>query len=196
MKEILIFCALMFGLLNVSNAHNPLSAMYNLDVKGDFGILNIGLSQDGLNQALIKSFPDVDIENLSSLEYKKLAVKYIKDNFTLSINDQDIAILDGGIKLGNHQTDLKFITSEIPKDFKTLAIEIDAYRENKHHQTIFLLSLNGNSSKVILSEKNEYQSSLVLRDNKMIIEVEGSSENYFWYLLLIPMLIIGMKVLK
>tara|TARA_R110002167_G_scaffold351374_1_gene563910 strand:+ start:777 stop:983 length:207 start_codon:yes stop_codon:yes gene_type:complete len=61
----------------MAEAHNPLSAMYYLEVKGDFGILNISLSQAGLDQALIASFPNKDIPKISNEEYKKLAVAYV-----------------------------------------------------------------------------------------------------------------------
>lgn len=196
MKKVLMFCMLSLFGIKMVQAHNPLSAMYYFEVKDNLGILNISISQAGFQEALTKHYPETDFDGLTEAEYKQLAVEYVKDNFYLRINGNRIDLLNGGLKLGNHQTDLKFITSELPKEFDTLNITISAFRENEHHQTIFSLSFDGETDKVILTENNDYSASVAFKDNKMIADNGKFNGHYLWFIAVIPLIWIGRKVLK
>lgn len=178
------------------HAHNPLSALYYLEVKKDFSIITINLSQNGLHEALRKHYSDMDLEGLSDVDYKQLAVKYVKENFELKINKNDIQLLEGGVKLGSHQSDMKFITTTLPKRFKHLDVNIKAFSENEHHQTVFSLLLNGHTSKVVLNESNNYERSVVFKDNMMVVvDSESFNRNYLWCLVLIPIVMVGKKLM-
>ena len=177
----------------MSFAHNPLSAMYYLEVEDDFGILNLSLTQSGLHNAIFKNFSDKEISEMSDLEYKKHIVDYIKANFYLAINNNEIKLLDGGVKLGNHQTDLKFITSKLPAEFNDLDVNIEAFKENEHHQTVFSLALKGKTSKVILNESNNYMTSMNFENNRMISNASQFNKGYLWIAIFI---IIGIVIRK
>lgn len=195
MKKLSIFCLL--GLLCIQSAlaHNPLSAMYYLEVKDNLGILNISLSQAGFQEALNKHYPDTEFDRLSEAEYKQLAVAYVKDNFYLRVNGNRIDLLNGGLKLGSHQTNLKFITSALPKDFSTLDITISAFKENEHHQTILSWSLHGETDKVILTENNDYSASIRFEDNKMVADKGKFKTDYLWFIAIVPIVLVGRKLL-
>ncbi|MGJ8738609.1 hypothetical protein [Zobellia laminariae] len=194
MKKTFIFCLLTILTIKMAYAHNPLSATYYLEVNQELGILNVSVSQAGFQEALNKHYPEINFDKLSDVEYKKLAVGYIKDNFNLMVNGNQVQLLNGGLKLGSHQTDLKFITSDLPHKFNNLAIKIDAFKENDHHQTIFTFSLHGVSNKVILTEKNDYAASVEFKNNKMIAKTEGFDTKYLWFFTAIPILIVGKKL--
>ncbi|MFI8604120.1 hypothetical protein ACIGCP_06650 [Cellulophaga baltica] len=164
--------AILFVLLSYSSAmaHNPLSALYYLELKDNLGILSISVSQDGLNEALKKQHPLEDFTTITTIKYKELAVQYIKDNFDLRLNNFEYPINDGGIKLGNHQTDIKFILDDLPKAISTIIISIDAFRENDQHQTIFSVALGTLKDKVILHEDNDYKATLHIENNKLVKE--------------------------
>lgn len=193
-KIVFLFFCLVVSLQTIK-AHNPLSAMYYLEVKEDINILNISLSQTGLNEALKKHYKNVDFNKLSGIEYKKLSVKYIKDNFYLKINNNEVTLQDGGIKLGSHQTDLKFVLRELPKTFKILTVKINAFIENKNHQSIFSLRLNGKTSKIILSQNNNYSTSVTFINNLMINNSNPFNKNYLWFIVIIPIIFLGKKYL-
>ncbi|PNW26538.1 hypothetical protein [Formosa algae] len=196
MRRILFFCLFTIMSLQMAQAHNPLSAAYYLEINQEFGILNVSLSQAGFQEALAKHFPNLDLDALSADEYKLLAVKYIKENFNLEINGNRITLLNGGLKLGNHETDLKFITSELPKTVETLNLNIHAFSENEHHQTVFSVLLNGETSKVILSENNKYSTTVLFENNKMKINKEQSQTNYLWILaIMVPIVFVGRKLI-
>lgn len=194
-KKTLIFCILMVLSSKMALAHNPLSAMYYFEVKGELGILNVSLSQAGLQEALLKHYSGTDFSLLTEVDYKQLAVDYIKENFHLTVNGDPIYLENGGLKLGNHQTDLKFISSELPKEFNNLDVAINAFRENDHHQTIFSWSLNGITDKLILKGDNEYRASVVFKNNKMVVQNRRINTNYLWFIAIVPFFIVGRKLL-
>jgi hypothetical protein len=147
-------------------AHNPLSAKYYLEHNEKGTFLSVYLSQTGVDKALNKKYGQETIRQKTALEYKELLVQYIKSNFNLNIDNQKIELLDGGIKLGNHQTDLKFILSPFAKDIETININISAFQENEKHQTIFSYNLYGLVDKAILSHKNDYTATIILNEEK------------------------------
>ncbi len=177
MKRVIILLVILFATIHTNYAHNPLSARYNLDVKEGMSVLTINLSQTGLDVAIKKHYSKINIEELTHIEYKELAVKYLKENFELSINEENIFLLDGGIKLGNHQTDLKFVLTDCPNTIKNISVSIKAFSVNDNHQTIFSLLLNGKSSKVILNKNNNYEAFITVKDNEMILESETLKGN-------------------
>ena len=193
MKKIVFFCLLSIFTFKMSFAHNPLSAMYYLEVEDGFGIMNLSLSQAGLQEAIFQNYTDDDIKKISNIDYKKLIVKYVKTNLELMINGDHIKLLEGGVKLGNHQTDLKFITSKLPSIFNSLTIKIDAFKENEHHQTVFSLAFNDKTSKVILNEKNHYSTSVKFMDNKMVVNSSPFRMSYLWFITVIPIGIFAKK---
>lgn len=196
MKKVLIaFIFLIFSIKTVY-AHNPLSAMYYLEVNNELGILSVSVSQTGLHEALLKSYSKIDFEQLPEDEYKKLAVKYLKNNFSLSANGELVKLLNGGLKLGDHQTDFKFITSSLPKKINSLDVTVHAFQENENHQTIFSVAINDVMGKVILGSKNDYSSNLIFKDNKLITKSKTSlNPNYIWFIAFIPFVLVVKRII-
>jgi len=161
----------------LSFGHNPLAAKYNLEAGAQASLLTINLSQNGVNQALLKKYSKEKLEEMSQQEWKELIVDYIKNNFSLSFDKKEIQLKKGGIKLGSHQTDLKFVLPPVSKNIETIDIHIPAFQENEHHQTIFYYNLNGNADHAILSSLNNYQITI-----QFSTQAQASSQ--FWYILI------------
>ncbi|MBU2996081.1 hypothetical protein KO500_06535 [Cellulophaga baltica] len=159
-------------------AHNPLSAVYRLDPQNDGGILKIYLTQAGVNKAL-KDIHGVDyIKTLSEKEFKELIVNYIKENISITINDDKIRLEKGGIRYGDHETDLTFITSTLPEIIKNIDLKITSFKDNEYHQTVFYLrKKDGSSEKFILNSDNNFEA---------IVDYEENNSN--------PYLLIGLVV--
>lgn len=196
MKKKTIILLILLAVFTSVRAHNPLSAMYYLEVKEDINILNISLSQNGLNEALKKHFSNLNLETLSAADYKQKAIGYIKDNFSLIVNGVTIKLLEGGIKLGNHETDLKFIIDLFPKHINTLDVHIDAFKENNQHQSVFSILIDNKTSRVILNKENNYKVALEFSDNKAILKKEKINKSYLFVLFLIPVVIVTNKYIK
>ena len=138
-------------------AHNPLSARYHLDASARGSVLTVNLSQAGLHDALLHTHERPALEGLTASAYEVLVLDYIKENFALSVNGQAFALDRGGIKLGTHQTDLKFVLPAIEGEIVDLDVSIPSFRENGQHQTIFSYGAAGTTEHVILDEGNEYR---------------------------------------
>lgn len=195
MKKLVVLLIMLIVSIQSTRAHNPLSALFYLEANDQMSILTISLSQNGLNEALKKHNSNINLEELSQTEYKELAVNYVKNFFDLRINGNYIQLLEGGIKLGNHETGMKFITSELPKTFENLTVSIKAFTENEHHQSIFSLLLNGNTSKVILNRNNDYTASVTFKDDVMMLSSEAFNTHYLWCFAIIPIFLFGRKLI-
>jgi len=160
----------------MSFGHNPLAAKYHIAAGQQASLLTINLSQDGVNHTLIKIYGREHLDTISQLAFEELIVEYIKNNFTLYIDDGEIKLAKGGIKLGSHQTDLKFVLPPIIPNVEKVVISIPAFKENENHQTIFSYDLNGTDHK-ILSSLNNFQSTIMLSQPRR-------SLSWIWILIL------------
>lgn len=164
-------------------AHNPLTAKVELNTRVvDMPMLHIYLSQTGLHQALVKYYDTTNFNAISRNEYKKLAVQYLKDHIQLVADDTPLAIGEGGIKLGSHQTDLRFLIKNFPQKVQQLQTTIDIGKENGNHHTVFWWLKKDASSKVVLSQQNNFQST-ISADQFMASEQVSSSSITLIYLL-------------
>ena len=137
-------------------AHNPLSARYHLDASARGSVLTVNLSQTGLHEALLHTHERSALEALTASAYEVLVLDYITQHFALTINGKEFTLNRGGIKLGTHQTDLKFVLPAIEGAIGDLDVSIPSFRENERHQTIFSYSAAGITEHVILDEGNDY----------------------------------------
>ncbi|MEM9824235.1 MAG: DUF6702 family protein [Bacteroidota bacterium] len=174
MKNLMLGLIGLLGLLGpiLSFAHNPLSARYHFEVGAEVSLLTISLSQDGVHQALIKGYGRERLEVSTEKEYKELLVAYVKKNFQLQIDQTKMVLKQGGLKLGSHQTDLKFVLPPIARKITQMEVTITAFQENEHHQTIFTYPIDGKTKYVVLNASNDYQATVRLRG--------GGSTVYRW----------------
>jgi hypothetical protein len=161
--------------------HNPLSARYHLESGENASMLSISLSQDGVNHALLNRYTSEELDKLSRKEFEELIVQYIKDNFDLIVDSEKIELKEGGIKLGSHQTDLKFVLPPISQEIDEFGISISAFKENNNHQTIFTHNFNVGNGRIILSSRNDYQSNVGLSQSSYLSH---------WFILIFLIIII------
>jgi len=163
MKNLLLPAVLAFLSWNVE-AHNPLTAKVELNTTlAEGGLLNIYLSQAGVHEALVKSFDQTDFSNISQPAYKKMVVQYIKSHIDIAADGMPLIIGEGAIKLGSHQTDLRFLINRVPKDIQSIVAKIDIGKENGNHHTVFWWIQKEGSRKVVLSIRNQFQSKLEIK---------------------------------
>ena len=157
MRILILLLFLVTCLSTEAEAHNPLTARFELNATApELTLLHVYVSQTGLHQALLKHYPDTNFTTISTPAYKQLAVAYVKEHVSLRTNETDLTLGEGGIKLGSHQTDFKFLVTRYPAQVEALRVRIDAFGENDHHQSVFRWKRGAESSKVVLSAENEY----------------------------------------
>lgn len=159
MRNIFLIAAIAFVCSNV-RAHNPLTAKFELNAVSENGaILHVHLSQTGLHQALTKHYTKVDFKTIETTDYKELAVQYLKKHLTIVADETPLIIGEGGIKLGSHQTDFRFLVKNYPRNIEVLTVDINAFKENENHHSVFWWTTKEAKRKVVLSPKNNYKSS-------------------------------------
>jgi hypothetical protein len=154
-RALSVLIVLLFSV--VACAHNPLSARYTLVSDNNACVLEISLSQDGINQALINTYGKDFITDMDQKDFKELIVSYIKEHFDLHVDNRKLELIEGGIRLGDHQTDLKFVLEPIKDNIKIIEVAIPAFKENGEHQSIFSYTINSLRDRAILSSRNDYQ---------------------------------------
>ncbi len=162
MKKLLLVLVGLIGSLNVM-AHNPLAARFELEATSPrVTLLHVYLSQTGLHQALLQHYPTTDFTSVSVEEYKRLAVTYLKEHVSLTADGVPLILGEGGIKVGSHETDFKFLVDNYPERVERLDVDIMAFTENEHHTSIFWWRRTAEKSKLILSVENGFRGQLGL----------------------------------
>ena len=74
------FLILFLSLNGLVFAHNTQQSSFNFLLSNDDSVVEIILSQYGIEQALIKKYPDLDLKLTSPKDFKELLIKYLKQN--------------------------------------------------------------------------------------------------------------------
>lgn len=93
--------------------------------------------------------------------WRERAVAYVKAHVRLSHGDEPLTLGAGGIRVGGHQTDLRFLIDGLPAAGGALQITIDAFAEDgqqsnvlklrsSHPHTVVLNADEGFSARVTL----------------------------------------------
>lgn len=140
--------------------HNPLSATFHVVKYTDAWMLNVNVSQHGAHEALKKAYPKKEISTLSDEEYKELMVAYVKSHIKISTkDDQEVSIGAGGIRLGDHQTDLRFVLEGVSLNVKSAKVSISCFSENSNHINVLKWFNGEEAKKAILNNANNYSTS-------------------------------------
>jgi hypothetical protein len=139
------------------------------------GLLDIILSQYGIEQALIKKYPNLNLKTIDNKEFKEILIKYIKENIELYVNGQKLKIGTGVIKLGNHQTDLKFKVGNLPEDPKYVDVYAPCFQENDKQINFFRLAYKSFNIRAKLSKKNNFESRFIIDENEISIADNNSN---------------------
>ena len=152
--------AVLLCLLSLTNleAHNPLTAKFELRASLEEGaLLYVYLTQVSVHYALRKQHPDLDFDQVNADEYKRMVVQYLRAHIVLVADNIPLELGYGAIKLGSHQTDLRFYIENYPGQVEKLEVHLNAFQENGHQQTVFWWYTPEESSKVVLSAENGFR---------------------------------------
>ena len=156
LKNILFSIALTFISNNVS-AHNPNTASVVISPLNNVWVAQFTISQEGANYALYNYYTGKDLKSLSEKEYKELYIDYIKKKIALVVDDQKIELSSGGIKLGNHQTDIKFLIPDFPKEYHYVNLKLSIFDENREQNTVVKFVEQDKSYRKILNHSNKFK---------------------------------------
>lgn len=153
-------------------AHNPSQSSLTFSIYAQTGFLELSLAQYGIEQALVKKYPDLDLKVIEQKDFKELLVEYLKETIMISANGQPLKIGRGVIKLGNHQTDLKFQVDNIPEELNMIEVDAHCFHENKNHQNFFTLIYKDLNARDKLSQENNFKSLFTISASEMRVKAD------------------------
>lgn len=201
--KLLLISFLLFQ--SILTAHNPQQSSFKLIISEPVSFLTISLSQYGVEQALIKKHPDLDISTIEIKKLKELLVKHLKENIKLfANNEQLVQIGKGVIKLGSHQTDLKFQLTNFPEELKYLEVNAPCFQENEKQNNFFTVVYKGLNTRAKLSRENNFTSQFIFNENEISVNsknsLKSSNNHIIWiaiiFLSLVFLVLLAIKFRK
>ncbi len=187
-KFILIGIILALQVQNL-RGHNPQLATYWIRNYDAVWVIEARFAHAGLQAALEKYYEEVDFDNVSTDEYKKLIVKYVKSHIQMStISENEISLGSGGIKLGGHQTDVRFVLGNLPEKPQDLLIKISCLKENANQQNLLKIPAIRPDEHFVLDQGNGCTFQL---DE---IQESKSEMSKNWLLTLLSMFLFGLLI--
>jgi len=158
MKNLIVLKLLFVLAIHSLHAHNPLTARFELHGTLEKGaMLHTYLTQVGVHQALVKEYPSTNWENVSTDEYKSKIVKYLRDHIFIEADGAALTLGKAAIKLGDHQTEVKFYIADYYLETEELHVHVNAFAENGNQQSVFWWYTPVKTSKTILSRNINFK---------------------------------------
>lgn len=125
-------------------------------------LLSMHLPSTALYAATVIGLDPTARSALTERAFKARAVAYLKRHVRVTRGDQPIALGSGGIRLGPHQSDLRFLLVGMPVDGGPLTVEIDAFSEDGHQSNV--LKVRGAQRQTVtLTADRDYRATVRLR---------------------------------
>lgn len=161
-------------------AHNPNQASIKLVIQEKGAFIDFNMSQFGIEQVLLKNNPNLDLNTISKIELKELVINEVKSHIQLSANGKIYDLGTGVIKLGSHETNLKFLVKNLPKNLEFIDVKANCFQENGNQVNFFTVLYNDKNARAQLFKKNNYQSKFIFSQDE--IKVVENSQNNNWNL--------------
>lgn len=188
MKKIASLLLCFYGLSAL--AHNPqIETMTLAQDQQEHWTLHISSSFDGYRNQLIENYPDINVDELSSDEFQKLLVQYLRENTLIRANfDFEGTLKEGAIRLG-HQTDMKFRLTGLPEELTRLDVSLKGFDETSDHHTVFKIITQENTSEnFVLKKANGFEVSIKKVDGKF--QLAGEEASLFWPVITLAILVL------
>ncbi|WP_422361050.1 hypothetical protein [Reichenbachiella sp.] len=181
MKRIIAIILLIGSTVFNTVAHNAKIATFTLRDTGAGWLVEMNFAQAGVDATMIEIHGSEKLENLDKKSYQNLIVEYVKSNFNLKVDGEVIKLKNGGIMLGSHQTDLKFVLPEMPPHPGEAQIYIPMFGNTYNHTNLFRIYRGGkNITKFFLSEDNGFNVDLNFTPIGIVaVEKEPRADQFF-----------------
>lgn len=151
------------------NAHNAKISTFTLRDTGAGWMVEMAFAQASIDVAMQNIFDEYQLKNFTSEEYRNEVIDYVKEHFHLKANGINIELDDGGIMLGNHQANLKFVLPQIPINPDKMKVYIPMFGNMFNHTNIFRIYRGGAKvDKVFLSSDNDFRANVEFTKEGMI----------------------------
>ncbi|MEP1097535.1 MAG: hypothetical protein ABJG78_20630 [Cyclobacteriaceae bacterium] len=157
-------------------AHNAKISTLTLRDTGAGWIIEMAFAQATIDAEMLRSHSKEELEKLPRSEYQDRIVEYVRDHFNLIVDGRNIVLQDGGIMLGSHQTNLKFVLPEIPDRPMKMEAFLPMFGASYNHTNIFRIYRGeGTMTKFFLSSENEFRTAFEFTPEG-IVEVDSREQ--------------------
>lgn len=178
MKKITAIILLIGSTVLSTVAHNTKIATFTLRDTGAGWLVEMNFAQAGVDATMIEIHGSEKLENLDKKSYQNLIVQYVKSNFILTVDGEEIKLRNGGIMLGSHQTDLKFVLPEMPAHPEKAQVHIPMFGNTYNHTNLFRIYRGGkNITKFFLSEDNDFEVKLAFTQEGIVALEKHTNDN-------------------
>lgn len=120
-------------------------------------VLEVHVARAALDAALA----DGPAEAADPKGWRTRAVAYVKQHVRLVRDEKPLTLGAGGIRVGGHQTDLRFLVPALPAKGARLKVRIDAFAEDGHQNNV--LKLRGATPRtVVLTAEDDFSAEVEL----------------------------------
>ncbi|WP_420580370.1 hypothetical protein [Reichenbachiella sp.] len=181
MKRLVAIILLIGSMVFSAVAHNAKIATFTLRDTGAGWLVEMNFAQAGIDATMIETHGSEKLEKLDRKSYQNLIVEYVKSNFHLTVDGEIIKLRNGGIMLGSHQTDLKFVLPEMPPHPAEAQVYIPMFGNTYNHTNLFRIYRGGkNITKFFLSEDNGFNVDLSFTSRGIVaVEKEPRPDQFF-----------------
>ncbi|WP_416866800.1 MAG: hypothetical protein ACMVP2_03905 [Imperialibacter sp.] len=126
----------------------------------------------------------------SAEEFNQLLLTHLKGQIDIRVNDREVTLENGMVMLG-HATTVAFELSGVPGNVEEVFVKNKGFQNIYHSQGLFSIVKEGLArSRFVLSEANDYQLNVTLKDNEILL-AETASNDFGSVLVII--LIVGLS---
>ena len=120
--------------------------------------MRINFPEQKLNETLQNYYGDsLSIDSLSEIQRKELVVDYVKRKIQITINDSvEVNIGAGGIRLGDHVSDLILVLDGYVPDWSSLECRIGFFEESETQTNLFKMATVVGTIKALLTKENDF----------------------------------------
>lgn len=94
---------------------------------------------------------------MEEVEFKLALMNYVRGHFKMTVDNEEIHLDSGGVKLGSHQTDIRFIIPSLPQEYDKVEISAPLFEENLNHHSIFRFNDGTYEIRKVLSQANGFR---------------------------------------
>ncbi len=164
-------------------AHSPqISTITLTQSKDNKWNLIIGSSLSAFQYELKNSYPSQHTDSLNVDKFQMLVIEHLKKNITINANDKKTAILESGMIILGHQTDIRFDVTGMPEKLVFLDLKQLGFGTLKNHYCILTVIIKGNKvGSFILQTDNNYSVFLQQKGNAFVETQPNSMVSWlFW----------------
>ncbi|MEP1033008.1 hypothetical protein [Ekhidna sp.] len=159
-------------------AHNAKIATYTLRDTGAGWFIEMNFAQAAVDAQMLKMHDKEVLSKMNKDDYKKSFLKYLTENIHLRVDGKKIKFVSGGILLGSHQTDVKYILPEISGHPQNMSVYLPMFEHIYNQTNLFRIYRGGDKfSKFFLSTDNDFSANLKFTGQGIISVNKAPSNN-------------------